>query len=301
MKKIKFPYYSGNIKLTNVLGYVDIDTFIFVHKNPKPATLNVLEEIKKAGELGDKQLKRKLKHKLFAFTPSVYIGKGYARKYDNVLSWTGLMQLDFDGIPDVNTAIDIKHYVFEKPEIVCTYISPSGTGVKALMKIKIPEDKAHYKALHKGMVSEFEETGYLDLATNNAMLPLFVSADKDILFRNYDNCPEFSKEDWNKPEYIRLNNEKPNNFNSNDGENKTLRILADKINNININGHPQVRSAALILGSRVGAGYLDVITAQNEITNLIKSNSYLSKGYSGYLSTALWGISEGYKNPKYYD
>lgn len=303
-KEIIFPYYSGNIYNSLVLGHVTIEQFIHSHKHPKKNIINIINKIKEATELNDIKLKRELKQHLYSFTPSVYINIGKSRKYENVLKWTGLMQLDFDKIPDINTAKELKNYIFEQREIITCYLSPSGTGVKALMLIKKPEDKNHYKAIHKAMVSKYEELSYLDLATKNAMLPLFLSIDKNILSRSINKCIIWSDESWDKPNYIRLNdtkNNKENKFSNNYYKNKTLRILKEKIEKIIDNGHPQVRSAALILGSRVSAGYIDIHTAQYEIENLIKNNNYLSKGISGYLSTALWGISEGHKNPKYYD
>lgn len=300
---MKFPYYSGNIRLTKVLGHVSIEQFIRVHENPKLGTIEIINLIKKAEEENDFKLKRKLKHQLFSFTPSVFIHKNQKRKYENIIYYTGLMQLDFDKIPDLKVAIEIKEYVFNQPETICSYLSPSQKGVKSIILTKQPEDKEHYKAIHKAVSSKYESLSYMDESTKNAMLPLFLSIDYDILSRNYNECKAFTDEDWSKPNYVELNNEPPHqtSFNGDYYYDKTLRILRDKINNINDNGHPQVRNAALILGSRVGAGYIDLITAQNEIENLIRNNNYLKKGTSGYISTALWGISEGYKNPKYYD
>jgi hypothetical protein len=301
-KEILFPYYSGNIYNSLVLGHVTIEQFIHSHKYPKENIINIINKIKIAKEQSNEKLKRELKQSLYSFTPSVYINLNKSRKYENVLFWTGLMQLDFDKIPDIKTAIEIKEYVFNQREIICSYISPSGTGVKALMKIKKPKNKDHYKAIHKAMVTKYEELSYLDLATNNAMLPLFLSIDTKILSRNIDKCITWTDENWNKVNYIKLNdNIKNEDFDYENEKNRTLKILKRKIETIVDNGHPQVRSAALILGSRVAAGYLDIHTAQYEIENLIKNNNYLTKGISGYLATALWGISEGHKTPKYYD
>ena len=305
LKDIKFPYYSGNIRFTKVQGYVNLYQFIYAHRNPKLSTIQTIRQVQAAEKLNFKKLKRKLKHNLYSFTPSVYIAKDYKRKYENVLEWTGLMQLDFDKIPDLNTAIEIKHYVFSQPETITCFLSPSGKGVKAIIKIKKPEDKEHYKAIHKAVSKKYNETGYFDEATKNAMLPLFLSLDYEIFYKSLSRVTEWVKEDWNKPDYVSLNNAPPKrsttNFNSLANVSKTLRIFRDKINNINDNGHTQLRSACLILGSRVGAGYIDDYTAREEAERLIKNNNYLSKGTSGYISTAYWAISEGSKNPKYYD
>lgn len=300
--KILFPYYSGNIYKTNVLGHISIADFVRVHNNPKQNTIDVINKVQEAKKNNDLKLKRKLKHQLYSFTPSVYIPLNERRCYDKVQYYTGLMQLDFDGIEDVQTAVDLKGWLFEQQEVVCSYISPSGLGVKGLINVKQPESKEHFKAIHTAVCSKYEEVGYLDLATKNAMLPLFLSIDKQILSRDFSECQPWVDEDWTTPKYVRLNETQPTNFKSTQEDaRKTIRILTDKISNIVDNGHPQVRSAALILGSRAGAGYLTIIEARQEIEFLIKNNNYLNKGISGYLSTALWGISEGYKNPKYYD
>lgn len=302
MESIKFPYYSGNIYKTNVLGHVTLDYFCKAHKNPTKETIEIINKVKKASENNDNILKRKLKHRLYSFTPSVYIPVNQSRKYDNVIEYTGLMQLDFDKIEDVDTAIDLKKWLFEQPEVIVSYISPSGKGVKGLISIKKPEDKEHYKAIFKSIASKYEVISYFDKATKNAMLPLFLSIDEDLLSKEYKNVNTWMKEDWSVVKHVRLNDSQPPNFNPNEDDfNKTIRILKNKINNITNDGHTQVRSAALILGSRVSAGYISINEAQNEIEILIRSNSYLKKGTSGYISTALWGISEGYKTPKYYD
>jgi len=69
MSNVLIPYYSGNIRLTKVLGHVTIDQFIHAHKNPKPETIALIQRISEADEKGWLKLKRELKHHLFAFTP----------------------------------------------------------------------------------------------------------------------------------------------------------------------------------------------------------------------------------------
>lgn len=300
-KDIIFPYYSGNIRFTKAIGHINLNRFINAIKNPKPETVSIMKQVIEADEAGNKQLKRAIKHKLYSFTPSVLINVNNKRNYDNVIKYTGLMQLDFDKIENKETALDLKNYIFEKKETVCCFISPSGLGVKALISIKTPEDKEHYKAIHKAVVKEYEDISYFDEATNNPMLPLFLSIDRDIFARDLSNCVTFIKEDWTMVKHVNLNREQfTPNFNHSYNEERTLRIFRDKINNINDNGHTQLRSATLILGSRSGAGYIDLQTAINEATRLIEANNYLSKGVKGYISTATWCISEGYKNPLYY-
>ena len=66
-KNVKFPYYSGNIKLTKVVGHVTLEDFVNAHAMPKQNTFDILEKVKAATEAGDIALKRTLKHQLYSF------------------------------------------------------------------------------------------------------------------------------------------------------------------------------------------------------------------------------------------
>lgn len=309
-KDIKFPYYSGNIKLTKAIGLISIDQFIRVHKEPSKQTLSILEIIKRADKVGFVKYKRKLKQRLYAFTPAVKIEVGVCRKYENVVSWTGLMQLDFDKISTAEEAIEIKNEIFNLyHSIICCYISPSGKGVKALLKTKVPENAEQYKAMHKAVEKEFEVYGCFDAATRNAVLPLFLSYDENILYRDWSEAAIWTKEDTSKEEKVQLLDKPPTSFISNNkgssesqyNYEKVIRIFKKAINSINDNGHPQLRTACLILGSRVGAGYIDLNEAISLATYEICSNSYFDKDQNGYVNTGQWAINQGMKNPKYYN
>lgn len=302
---IKFPYYSGNIFKAEALGFVTLDKFIQLHKSPTKKTKETILKIKEARIRGDIKAKKELKNTLTAFTPSVIINTGDSRKYINIKRFTGLMQIDLDGIPTKQKAIDLKEHIFHNyEEIVCSYISPSMQGVKALMRIKIPTDVEGYKALHKAVEKEFEQYEYFDTATKNAILPLFLSYDPEILYRSYESAIVWDFEDWSRTEYVSLN-EAPEPRNTEDKSstyyyNKVGRIISERINDIVDNGHPQVRDTSLVLGSRVGAGYITHSEAEHLIESLIKNNSYLQKGIVGYVKTAFWAINQTINNPKYF-
>ncbi len=297
--KILFPYYSGNIKLTKSMGFVSLEKFISAHKTPTKANDLIFKQLRICEDPKEKRL---LKHKLSAFTPSVVIHKGYKRKYSNISEYTGIMQVDLDGIDDYKMALEIKEWAFNQPECITSYLSPSN-NVKALIRIAKPTDQEHYIRLHNAVTEKYEETGFFDTATKNAVLPLFLSKDYNIKFREYEEATVWKEEKIIEIKHEQLNDLPPPNFNSLDQSNnynKTIRIVTNKISLISSNGHPQVRSASLILGSRVGANYLSKSDALICISNLIKQNSYLSKGVKGYLETAEWGINQGINKPKYY-
>ncbi len=299
-KNIKFNYYSGDIKKTRPLGLITLEQFINAHESPTDDTKTILNLVKESEGL----TKRKLKHKLYAFTPSVIIKSRGSRCYKDIVSWTGLMQLDFDKLKTKEDAIQLKHHLFNNYDFVlCSYLSPSELGIKCIIKTTVPKNKEHYKALHKAICNEFNNNVYFDKATNNAVLPLFLSMDNDILYIEHYICSKWKTEDWSEPEYVELLDNKHNfkkHETTNYYYNKTIRIFEDKINSISNNGHTQLRSACLILGSRVGADYIDQNDAHALADNLVRINNYLKKGTKGYISTAHWAINEGIKNPKYY-
>lgn len=300
-KDIYFPYYSGNIRLIKCIGHVNIDQFIKAHQTPTSSNVKLFEEIKKAKCEKEKRL---LKHKLYSFTPSCYINKWDERKYDNIVNFTGLMQMDFDNINDPKISRDIKHWVFEQEETICSYYSPSG-DVKALIRIGVPQSKEQYIRIHNAVNEKYSYTGYFDSATKNAVLPLFLSQDSGILYRDYSSCIAWIREKRIIVDHVALNEMPPMDYSygsKDSGYNfrKTKRILERKIQSITSDGHTQLRSACLILGSRVGAGYMTKDDAEHIAISLIKSNDYLSKGTNGYIETALWCISQGINKPKYY-
>ena len=302
--EILFPYYSGNIYKSESLGDVTLEQFIFSIKNTKPKFKTLFNNIKKAKEENNVALKRTLKQKLYSFTVSVKIDKGANRKYDNIKGFTGLMQIDLDGIDTIEEAINIKQHVFENnKEIVCAFLSPSRLGVKCLMRTIVPKDIEHYQAIHKTMVDHFGEYGYLDEATKNAILPMFLSYDENILYRSFEETEEWSKVDYSMPKYVRLN-EKPTTSNpivaDKNLTEKVIRIITNRFNSIFDNGHPQVRSTCLVLGSRVSAGYIDESEAIYLLEKNVNNNSYLQKNIRGYLKTGKWAIKEGMKSPKYF-
>ena len=303
-KDLFIPYFSGNIFLTKCMGQVSLEAFINAHQNPKQETINILNKIKIAEQADDKELKRSLKQNLYSFTPSVIIPKGMKRRYSEVVGWTGLMQLDFDKLTDEKQAEELRDYLFNTyKQVVTTYLSPSRKGVKALLKTTTPKDKKHYKALHKAVIMEMEQLDCFDQATTNAMLPLFLSRDKDILYRDIEDCYTWNDEDHTEIEYVQLVNE-PTNFDTSSDEKdylRTVKIFENKIQNIFSEGHTQLRSACLILGSRVGAGYISESEAKQLANQMINANGYLNKDLANYHRTANWCILQGINNPKYYN
>lgn len=302
------PFYSGNIRDSRCVGHVSFTNFIKSHKEPKHKVEVLMKKIQKASLEKNKDLKSELKKGLFAFTPSVSIRKGQRRKYDNITGFTQYKQLDFDKIPTKEEAINLKEHVFnQNPEILCAYLSPSGLGVKCLLKTNRCQDIEQFRAMHKAIETHFDSyEDYFDSAVKNAILPLFLSIDKAILYRDFNETKCWTTEDWSKTQYVSLNTV-PVNFADKYSDkqkqyylDKTIRLFRTKIRNISEDGHPQMRRACLILGSRCGAGYIDVNDSERLAEDEIRISSYLQKDLKNYLTTSKWSINQGMKNPKDY-
>lgn len=294
----KFQYYLGGIKSNVPAGTVDLETFLARHENPSDKVFSLLEKIALASEKGDKKEKVRLKEKLPFVTPAVLVAG--LRRYDNIETFTGLTQIDFDG---VDNASDLKHYLFETyPHFRAVYSSPSLKGVKGLMRIPICKSVDEYQDYYRAIEEEFEGIYGFDPAPKNAVLPLFFSYDYFLLQRPDPEIWSDKKEKEKSfhQEYplppAPYNPSKANEKN----RNRAINTFKKMVGNIVDNGHPQLRSASLILGTRVGAGYLPRYEAEQLAEYCINSSRYLQKGIKGYTKTAFWGIEEGLRTPKYY-
>tara|TARA_R110000787_G_scaffold183311_1_gene295281 strand:+ start:247 stop:1047 length:801 start_codon:yes stop_codon:yes gene_type:complete len=263
----------------------------------------VLDAVRQASKEGNKKIKNELKTKLYSFTPGVMIPKGKARKIVNIQEFSGLFQMDFDGIPTKQEAVDLKEQLFhDYPQIVCAYLSPSGLGVKCLMKITKCKNPEQYRRIYNAIEDQFDME-YWDKATKNCVLPLFLSEDADILYRDFE-----VSDTWIKERATVIHSAPPLNYvkpNHTDRQakyfyDKTVRIFTDKMNAITDNGHPQLRDACLILGHRVSAGYIGQNEAEQMAINLINQSGYLKKGISGYTKTAIDRIKIGTDYPLEY-
>lgn len=307
-------YYSGNIKDSICKGSVSLDQFLRANRSPSLSVRAIFDRIRKAEENNDKELKSRLKEQLFAFTPGVFIEPGKSRRYENIIRFTGLMQLDFDNEP---FGEDLKQWLFnEYEQCVCAYTSPSGVGVKALFRIPISHTVSEYQEYFLGVEKEMEDQGIdsFDHAPYNAILPLFLSWDDSMLSRSnpliwLKKClkldinlhknlaitqpattiPSYGEEFGSMTYFRRI----------------TIEIFEKKVADIVCDpGHPTLRDACLVLGSRVGAGYISKHEAELVALASIMNNAYLlRKGKSGtdnYIKTSRWAINIGETRPKYY-
>lgn len=133
----------------------------------------------------DKDLKNKLKSNLPNIT---FAGTFRTRNDDHLEKASGLAILDFDKL---NNLREFKESLKNDKLIHCCFISPSGNGLKALIKIPIVINKEEYKAIYKQIIESYPT---LDVSNSNVSRTCFVSYDDD-LYLNLESetfLPDYS-------------------------------------------------------------------------------------------------------------
>ncbi|MBS3739502.1 MAG: hypothetical protein KGY51_11010 [Psychroflexus sp.] len=161
---------------------IKISAFKHVSEANNPYTKDVfkcLERIR-VGKSKDKILKyqktgdEKYKKNLPGFC---FSGVFSTRAKVGLKKHSGLLVLDFDGFKSNKDAKDYKDSICDLPYVFSAFISPSGKGVKALVKIPpIPQDhEKYYNAIYKHINSD-----YLDPSGKDVGRFCFESYDPDI-------------------------------------------------------------------------------------------------------------------------
>lgn len=291
-----FQYYPANIKVTKPLGTISLLSYLSAIKNPKKEIISTFKEIEEASLKGDLKTKAELKSKLYYFTPCI-VSNGQGRTYNDIVSWTGLMVVDIDGL-DKEFAKEFKEYLFNTYNFfIAVFLSASKKGIKCIVRIPICSSIDEFKSYFYGLMDNFQYYQGIDFSSKNCVLANYLTYDEDLLYR-------LDATEWNrKGMQVNEFNQTPNVEYSKD-ENITqddarwcVNIIKNMINKIVDNGHGQVVASASLLGGFVASGYISRSDAEYSIKQLISSNSYLSKGTSGYIKTAMTMIERGMSAP----
>ena len=284
-----FNFYPANITSSYPIGEITLERFLESIKSPKPHIVKIFEQIKIAEECGDMAEKNKLKTSLYSFTPCVYV-KG-SRKYNNIQNWTGLMCLDFDHL-EIESAKEFKQALFDEYKfIIATWLSPSRHGVIALVKIPVVHSVGEFKEYFNALERTLSIYKGWDHAPNNCILPLFLSYDYELLYR--EDATEWTER------YVKPIPPPIKQYAVTDKTNNIEAIILSSINKITDAGHPILRATAYALGGYCSAGYIKKDYAITMIEKMIRSNSYLSKKPEVYIKTAIQMINKGESQPLY--
>ena len=149
-------------------------------RNKKPLTVNInaaLEWIKtgsskdiieKVRQANDQPTKDLFKRNL----PAVTFG-GLFEDRSALIEASGLACLDFDKLDDLN---EISEHLKESEYIYSLWVSPSGNGLKALVKIPVVKDKEEYQEYYRAILMHFKDL-HPDIATKDINRLCFESYD----------------------------------------------------------------------------------------------------------------------------
>lgn len=291
----QFQYYPSRVNAVRPLGTLSLKQMIESIKNPKPHIEKVFKDIREATEKNDLKLKDKLKQEnLYYFTPSVMFD-GKNRSYENVIEYNELMVIEFDKI---NFSKELKEYLFNKmSSIICCFMSPSSKGVKAIVRIPKPKNELEYKEYFCGLAYYLDQIEGFDISNYNPLLPLFLSTDKDILWREDANVWNIKGEKINSFKPINIEDIKPAENVTEEDKRHVINIISKKINDITDNGHGNLRASSLMLGGFVASSYIGLSEAESLLEDLVRSNNYFSKNVKNYIKTSKHFLCEGSKAP----
>lgn len=291
---IKFQYFGAKIYEATPIGTLTLRQFLESHKNPKDSTVQVIEQIKLAAKNNDLKLKDSLKqNNLYSFVPSVLLdGKG--RAYSNIVDFNAVMMCEFDKI---DHAKELKERLFNNlKSVIATWISPSGRGLKLLIRIPKPKSIEEYKQYYCGLAYYLSQYEGFDSANYNLCLPLFLSYDREILIRE-------DAEEWT------VRGGKINAFKVYEGEynvpeeidEEMKQKLIDKITylieKIEDNGHTQLIASSTYFGGLCAYYGFPLEEADDLLCELIENNNYLQKNTRGYCKSSRDMLRRGYVNP----
>lgn len=295
MEEVSFFYYPADVHIPTPLGRVTFAQFLKANKEPKDEIISLFSQIEEATKKGDLNLKGKLKSKLFYFTPCVETD-GIGRCYSNIRGFTGLMVLDFDKL---DNAPAFKQFLFDNLKcVVAAYLSPSKKGCKFIVRIPKCQTIDEFKSYFYGLGFYMEKYEGFDPSTQNCILPLYLSYDPELLYRE-------DAEVWD------IKGEKLDEFKVFEGEIEVLeevseeerkrvkKIIKGSMDKIVDTAHYIVRSTALCGGGYVASGYYSQEEMEDMIIDMIEKNEYCKKNLSGYKKTAKEMIVKGMKSPLY--
>lgn len=294
LDSVSFQFFPAKIWEAKPIGELTLSQFLNAHKNPTQQTVDVISKIQEASRNGDLKLKDELKqNNLYSFVPSVKLD-GNGRGLVNIVDYNPIMMVEFDKI---SHAKELKERLFNNlKSVIAAWISPSGKGLKLLIRIPKPKSVEEYKQYYCGIAHYLSQYEGFDGVNFNIVLPLFLSYDKEILIRQ--DAEEWAqrggKIDAFKP--FEGEFEVPEDIDEETKE-KIVQKITYLVNQINDNAHPRIRNISTIFGGFCSQYGFNVDEADDLLCYLIEQNEYMQKNIRGYCKTAKEFLRKGFLAP----
>lgn len=296
----KLQYFPNNIKEVKPVGELTLYQWLYSIKHPKESVMQLFKDIEEASAVGDLKRKAELKASLHYLTPAT-VSDGKGRSYTNVVGFTGLASVDVDGLT-VQEAVEFKEYLFNTyPFFIATYLSPSRSGVKGLVKIPVCQSVEEYKSYYYGLLAELEVYKGVDPAPKNCVLAHYITYDKKLLYRL--DATEFNQRGIQIDEF-KIQTEECEDVEIDLADvpkiKKLLKRMVEQVD-IDHTAHLKIRSVGLLSGGYVGAGYFSAEEIKDYLFDLMEQTVYLHKGMRGYKLTLTQMINRGQLAPIAYE
>ena len=205
-KKIINPVCPKNmVTLFNHLLKVDAPRHIemsealeIIRNNSNKDLINKIRSTK------DKESRNKLKQQLRCFCFSGTFSK---RKKVNLIEHSGFACLDFDGFNTLKDAEGYRDSIGDNEYIYSSFLSPSGLGVKAL--VKVPKEVDDYERYYEALCETFSTK--VDKRTKDISRVCYESFDPEIII-NEDSKIWDIKKDFSEVESKNLDLDYPSYF-----------------------------------------------------------------------------------------
>jgi hypothetical protein len=178
-----------SVKDTSVPFYRDVDFILSRIKEGKSKEL--IEKIRKEK---DKELRNKIKQQLPAIC---FSGEFSDRKDKSILKHSGIICLDFDGFKTKKELLNKKQEIKNDVHTHSVFISPSGNGLKVL--VKVPSDIDNHVKYFMSL-QDYYNCSEFDTTCKNISRVCYESYDKDI-FINKNSLVYESKEVLNHEQH----------------------------------------------------------------------------------------------------
>jgi hypothetical protein len=202
------------------------------------------------------------------------------RSNNGLIESSGLMTVDIDKV----NVEEVKKKFIDKPWLFSMFTSPSGQGVKLLVKIpKVKSDK-EYKEYYTAFESEYKE---VDSSGKDISRACFFSYDPDIYINK--DAKEWTHKKTEEVTFSKLTKQVKNDY--------TLagRVLNIIRNAVDGEKHTKIRNASVLMGGYIEAGKI----SYEEAMRLLEQEVYAMSPhhYTEHRKTVISGLENGMSRP----
>ena len=229
------------------------------------------EEVAAKKQLSDQV--DKIKRGLPAFTVSGTFPRGQRYK-DKLIQHSGRLQIDVDKLPADRLQL-VKEQLATDPHMEATFLSPSGTGVKAVMRIPVCKDDQEHKKAFLAAENYLSQQYQLkiDPSTKDVSRVMFASYDQDLVLQS--NPVELDVAKWLPHQQPSTVTNKPST--AEHGQSYAQKVLEGACQEIRaaaLGERHNVRiKQAYLVGGYVGGGHLESSLALNQLLHAAKANT----------------------------